>query len=314
MSWRTTETVSATRINVDTTDGRVTLHGQARSEQERAKAESVARKIDGVSEVRNLIQVVPESKAEIVQVADADLTKRVEAALDRDPALRDSDIHVQSANSGVVILDGKAKTLSDHRRALEVAARVDGVSRVESSIESPDSLADAEIWREGNYDADKSAKSTSRDVWITSAAKLRLMANPETPALDINVDTRDGVVTLFGMVPSEQSKQQAAAEVRKVGGVASVRNELQVVSKAREDKVAAKDDDVEDAVKKRLSARNELKDSDIEVDVTNGVARLTGEVGSYSDRLTAVTVARATSGVRAVLDDLKLSPPAVSAR
>ena len=38
--------------------------------------------------------------------------------------------------------------------------------------------------------------------------------------------------------------------------------------------------------------------------VADGVARLTGTVQSQSDRLTALTVARTTDGVRSVIGDL----------
>lgn len=58
---------------------------------------------------------------------------------------------------------------------------------------------------------------------------MRLLANADTPGFDINVDARDGVVTLFGVVDSSETKRQAEAEVRKVEGVRSVRNDLQVV-------------------------------------------------------------------------------------
>jgi osmotically-inducible protein OsmY len=44
----TTEGVSGTAIHVDTILGKVTLHGKVRSAEEKAKAESIAKKIDGV--------------------------------------------------------------------------------------------------------------------------------------------------------------------------------------------------------------------------------------------------------------------------
>ena len=314
ISLLTTDGVSGTAINVDTTDGRVTLHGTVGSEAEKAKAAQIARGIAGVRDVRNLLQVVPATVKQTMKVSDADLKTRVTAALAGDKALRDSRIQVESVNAGVVLLQGTAKTLSDHRRAIEDAARVDGVARVESNIQSPDELADAEIWREGSYDAAAAEGSTARDMWITSAAKMRLMANSETPALEINVDTTDGIVTLFGTVPSQQVKQAASDEVRKVSGVQSVKNELQVVSEAKAEQVAEKDADVKSAIETRLGNRGELVDSDIDVEVSNGVARLTGSVDSQVDRMTALTVARATSGVRAVLDELKLNPPEVSSR
>lgn len=308
----TTEGVSSTAIHVDTTDSRVTVYGTVGSEREKTKAAQVARDIEGVREVRNLLQVVPEESKKAMKVSDADLKARVTAALARSKALADSQIRVESVNAGVVLLEGKAKTLSDHRRALEIAAGEKGTVRVASGIESPDQLADAEIWQDGAYDAAKAEGSTARDLWITSAAKMRLLANSETPALEINVDTSNGVVTLFGTVPSERAKQAASEEVRKVGGVKSVNNDLQIVAETQADRVAEQDAVIKTAVEKRLAARDDLKDSDIDVEVSNGVARLTGSIDSQVDRLTALTATRATSGVRAVLDGLELSPPAVS--
>ena len=59
------------------------------------------------------------------------------------------------------------------------------------------------------------------------------MANSETSALEIAVDTNDGIVTLFGTVPSKHAKQAASEEVGKIGGVRSAKNDLQVVAEAQ---------------------------------------------------------------------------------
>lgn len=311
----TTEGVSGTEINVDTTNGLVTVHGTVGSKSEKAEASRAAGGIEGVREVRNLLQVVPEAKKESMKVSDDQLKTRVTAALESDETLQGDEIRVKSVNAGIVLLEGDARTLSDHRRAIEVAAGVKGTKRVESSIDSPDELADGEIWRKGGDDQAKAKGSTAGDMWITSAAKVRLMADSDTPALDINVDTSDGVVTLFGTVPSERSKRTAADLVRKVNGVQSVNNELQIVAAKNADRVEEKDDVIRSAIEDRLEARSDLDDSDIEVAVSNGVARLTGTVNSQSDRMTALTVTRATSGVRSVLDEFELAAlPAVSSR
>jgi len=42
-----------------------------------------------------------------------------------------------------VLLGGEVKTLTDHLRAIEIAAKVPGVQRVESEIKAPDKLAEA---------------------------------------------------------------------------------------------------------------------------------------------------------------------------
>ena len=133
---------------MDTILGKVTLHGKVRSAEEKAKAESIAKKIDGVLEVRNLLQVVTPQREKAVQLSDDALKPRVEKALQADSSLKESSISVKSVNKGVVLLAGTAKTLSAHLRAVETVAWVPGVERVASEIKSPDALADAEIWRE----------------------------------------------------------------------------------------------------------------------------------------------------------------------
>ena len=126
----TTEGVSGTAIHVDTVLGRVTLHGKVRSAEEKAQAESVAQKIEGVQSMRNLLQVVAPQHIKAVQVADDALKVRIEKAVQADPSLRDSRIAVQSVNQGVVLLTGTATTLSAHLRAVEVVAGIPGVRRV----------------------------------------------------------------------------------------------------------------------------------------------------------------------------------------
>ena len=314
MSLLTSEGVSATNVHVDTVDGRVTLHGSVSTEAEKLRAEQVASKVDGATQVRNLLQVVAPKHEAKTDATDAQIEASAKASLKADRALADSSITVQSVNAGVVLLAGKARTLSDAYRAVEVTARVRGVRRVASEIQSPDTLADEELWRDGAYDAAAYEKSAARDTWITTAAKVRLIANSETPGFDINVDTNNGIVTLFGVVASQNAKQTAETEVRKVGGVKNVVNDLQIVAEAKQDRVEHKDDQISKAIQARFDANGSLEDSKIDIAVSNGVARLTGTVTSRSDQVAALTVTRSTSGVVRVIDDLKLETPAVSAQ
>jgi osmotically-inducible protein OsmY len=314
MSLLTDADVSALDVNVDTVDGRVTLHGTVGTAAEKAEAEKIARGIEGVREVRNLLQVVPSRAQDRAQVSDEQLGERVSAALKADRVLEDSNISVQSVNSGVVLLGGKADSLTDAYEAVEVASRVDGVKRVASEIESPDELGDADLWRDGDFDKSDQMQSSARDRWITTETKMRLMANTETPAFDINVDTRGGNVTLFGTVDTPKAREQAAAEARKVSGVKKVVNDIQVVSASQAERVGQKDDQIESSIEKRIGEESALSDSDIDVEVEAGVARLSGTVRSRSDQVMAITVARATPGVQRVIDDLRLASSPVGAR
>src|SRR5262249_61678559 len=117
--------------------------------------------------VRNLLQVVPARHEKAVKMADKDIDQRVKKALEDDPSLRDSSIAVQSVNDGVVLLGGKAASVSDHLRALELARAVPGVRSVRSEVQSPDRLADDEIRQErGRPDAGtRRGGHTSEDMY-----------------------------------------------------------------------------------------------------------------------------------------------------
>src|SRR5881296_1053155 len=104
LSLLTTEGVSGTAIHVDTILGKVTLHGKVRSAEEKAKAESIAKKIDGVLEVRNLLQIVTPQREKAIQLSDDALKQRIEKELQADSSLKDSTISVKSVNKGVVLL------------------------------------------------------------------------------------------------------------------------------------------------------------------------------------------------------------------
>jgi hyperosmotically inducible protein len=309
MALLTDDSVEGLDVNVDTTEGRVTLHGKVDSDVDKAEAEVIARRVEGVADVRNLLAVTPADAgdAEAADVSDEALQEQVGIVLQRDAALQGSDIEVKSVNGGVVVLAGEAKTLTAHQRAIRDARAVPGVRQVASEIKSPDTLGDAEIWEDGKQPAAGAGfQAAASDAWLTTKVKVQLMAEPGLSPLAVNVDTRDGVVTLFGAVSTEQLKDRAAMQAKGVSGVKAVENDLQVVPEVAAERVAAKDEEVQAAVTQRLGTRESLGDADIDVAVKNGVVRLTGKVASQTDRLTALTVARGTKGVGSVIDGLEL--------
>ena len=133
------------------------------------------------------------------------------------------------------------------------------------------------------------AGAATPDPWITSATKMYLLTGSQTPAIGLNMDTREGVVRLFWIVPSQESKA-AAIDVRKISGGQRMENEGEIL-----------DEEVGREVKKAFTGP---AFKDIIVEVKNGVVRLTGTIPSWAWRLEAVAVARAIPGVRAVEDDL----------
>ena len=129
-----------------------------------------------------------------------------------------------------------------------------------------------------------------------------LDAFPSAAELYENLNYRYAGLCRSPLELSLDAEQQA----RKVSGVKSVQNELQVVPDVAAKRVEARDDQLLDAVEKRLGGREALKDNDIDVEVKNGVVRLTGSVDGFGERMTALTVARSTEGVKSVIDDLRI--------
>ena len=128
----TTDGFSVNGANVDTINGRVTIHGKVATAADRTKAEATVRKVDGVKSVKNLLQVVPEKAMMATITTDADVKDRVEASLKTDAKM--DDAKVASVNAGVVLLSGKADNLDQSLRAIENAYTVAGVHRVASEI------------------------------------------------------------------------------------------------------------------------------------------------------------------------------------
>jgi hyperosmotically inducible protein len=135
----TTDNVTTSDLNVDTVHGIVTLHGKVPIEAEKVKAERVARGIDGVKEVKNLLQVVPAARRTVVEAADNTIKEGVEAAFKANRRVADSGIKVASVNKGVVLLSGKTSSLQAHLEAIQVADAVKGVKQVSTEVRVSDS-------------------------------------------------------------------------------------------------------------------------------------------------------------------------------
>jgi len=66
------------------------------------------------------------------------------------------------------------------------------------------------------------------DITITATVSTGLAKDPDLSAIKINVDTKDGVVTLNGPAPTAAAKDKATDIARQVKGVTSVNNQLVV--------------------------------------------------------------------------------------
>jgi hyperosmotically inducible periplasmic protein len=71
-------------------------------------------------------------------------------------------------------------------------------------------------------------RSVVSDAEITAKVNAGLAADKDLSAIKINVDTKDGIVTLNGPVPNASAKDRASEIARNVKDVKSVDNQLNV--------------------------------------------------------------------------------------
>ncbi len=60
------------------------------------------------------------------------------------------------------------------------------------------------------------------DTWITTKVKSTLLADDTTPGMEIEVETKDGVVSLSGTVATEAERDMAISRTKEIKGVRDV--------------------------------------------------------------------------------------------
>jgi hyperosmotically inducible periplasmic protein len=163
------------------------------------------------------------------------------------------------------------------------------------------------------------AACAQSDAGITTSVKSRLAADDTVKAYQIDVDTKDRVVTLSGNVPSTAAKEQAVQIARATNGVASVVDNLTVTSAASDRGLGgsaaatagrvgdiASDATITSSLKTKLLADPDVAGLQIDVDTKDGIVTLTGKVKTAAEKEEALRIARETDGVKSVVDKLTM--------
>jgi osmotically-inducible protein OsmY len=269
-------------IEVDVSDGVVTLGGEVHSWAEVEEAKLLAMETTGVrSVVDHMTLKAPKERS------DEEILKDVRAALRRDSYL--SGLAIDAAvTDGVVKLGGDVGTLYQKKRAARDVRWIRNVTDVDNRLEVH--WWDDEGVREGP------AQPTNDQ--LRTAVHDELVQDLRIEPYDVTVEAEGGHVTLRGSVPTFQQSRIAEKDARDVMGTAWVTNLLAVNEARRSDKAILDD------------ARFEL-DSDstpgmdgVTVKITDGVARLSGEVNTFWERSHAHDLVSRVKGVRKVIDNL----------
>ena len=199
--------------------------------------------------------------------------------------------------------------------------------------------------------------SAVKDGWLVMKIHSEFVDEDVLSGSNIDVDVKNGMVTLQGTVPSEAARARAMAAAKANDGVKGVTDQLRIApamhgdkagrtaNKAGDkmgktadkagDKMAKTADKAEDKMDKAgdksanaakrtgraiddgwikskiytqyMAAWNTvLDDSHINIDVTNNMVALNGTVKSAAAKAKAVSIAKATDGVKGVKDNLRV--------
>jgi hyperosmotically inducible protein len=181
------------------------------------------------------------------------------------------------------------------------------------------------------------AACAQSDPGITTAVKGKLAADDTVKAYRIDVDTKEGVVTLNGKVDTELARNRAVELAKGTDGVRNVVDQLTVepgvtpttgtddpaqskagdtadrAGQAAKDAAgnigdATRDAAITTAVKSKFLADDDIAGLSIDVDTKNNIVTLSGNVKTAAEKSRAVKIARSTDGVKSVVDKLKVAP------
>ncbi|NHB96261.1 division/outer membrane stress-associated lipid-binding lipoprotein [Photorhabdus stackebrandtii] len=130
------------------------------------------------------------------QVDDGTLEARVSNALNKDKQIKERIRVITTAYQGKVLLTGQSPDSSLTDRAKQIASRVDGTHVVYNEI------------RQGKP---VELSTASKDTWITTKVRSKILASDSVKSSNIKVVTENGEVFLLGILTKQEGN--AAAKI-----------------------------------------------------------------------------------------------------
>lgn len=165
------------------------------------------------------------------KLKDAWLDGKIETALLVNRHLNNFKIDTDVKNN-VAYLSGTVDTEIDRDLAAEIAQGIEGVTSVDNDIivkKSPVKATDKlHMTHEHEPEKTRSFGQWYDDATTTASIKSELLFNDETSGTAVNIDTAYGVVTINGVVQSEQEKNLIIEIAENTPGVRKVENEIEI--------------------------------------------------------------------------------------
>lgn len=248
--------------------------------------------------------MMPLARADGMQ--DARREGALQTALTLNRVLDAYRIEVQ-VNDNTARLSGEVENPVERDLAERVALATKGVEQVDNQLRVNPQLVEQPLEL-------RAYAQRLEDATLGAVIRSRLLWSRVTHEAPIEVESREGVVTLRGKVASPEAKELAGVLARSTEGVYLVNNlvsmDTAAMAKARETPVDAPkgpqpgDSWIIDKIQASYRFSRNLDGLNIKVTSQDGLVRLSGEVVSAEQKSIASEVARQIIGVRGVDADL----------
>ena len=201
-------------VKVEAEDGVVTLTGTVSEESHKGLARETAASLPGVSRVDNQLATKAEAAAEN---ADTWIGRKVKITLFFHRYVNAGNTVVE-VKDGIVTLKGEATSTAQKELTAEYASDIDGVKEVKNEM----TVAAVQV------PVERTASEKIDDASITAQVKTALATHRSTSSVKTKVETRDGKVTLTGLVKNKAEKALVSKLVADIQGVTGVKNQMTV--------------------------------------------------------------------------------------
>ncbi|AGA69488.1 putative periplasmic or secreted lipoprotein [Desulfitobacterium dichloroeliminans LMG P-21439] len=262
-------------IHIEVKGDKVSLWGTVDNLAEKDFMGQRIRRVDGVGEVDNSLTVANDGK-----VTDKDIEKQVNERFAQSNF--EEIMHLGCrASRGIVTLLGHLETQSSERLAKRIASQVRGVKEIRSEIDFLENAVD--------------------DATLVNRVEDAMVASPWVNAHEIKTEARNGLITLTGLVDSQEEMEWAVDTAYQVPGVKAVVSELFSRHRSQGEDLYMTEQLVRKLGQHGMNSRN------VRAFVQGGIAYLSGEVYSDEDRRWAESMGQHVEGIKSTNSAIKVA-------
>lgn len=262
-------------IHVEVKGDKVSLWGTVDTLAEKDFIAGRISRVDGVREVDNSLTVADDGK-----VTDKDIEEAIVQKFAGSGHKEVSGLGCR-VSKGIAVLVGHMETQSNERLAKKIASQVRGVKEIRSEIQFLEMGVD--------------------DATLVNRVETALGTSPWVNVQQIKTTARNGLISLTGMVNSQEEVEWAVETAYQVAGVKAVVSEL--IARHR-----SKDEDFR--LTEQLVATlglNHLNSAQVHAFVQGGIAFVSGEVYSIEDKEKIDTLIQQVPGIHDINNSVRVA-------